>query len=222
MKGVFVIGTDTGVGKSVVCAGLLKMAARNGSAVYWKPIQTGTIHGDDTQEVKALTGLDANHFMEPLYRFPEVLSPYMAAKKWGKKIEMAPIVSGIQKATDENRFVVIEGSGGLLVPYDESWNQLDLIKASQLPVLIVGKDKVGVINQALLTVEALKRETMALLGVVLTSSSGTDANSSVIEKFGNCSVIYSLLHKEDRKMLMADIERCDALKNIFKFNHPTV
>lgn len=222
MNGVFVIGTDTGVGKSVVCAGLLKMAARTKSAVYWKTVQTGTIHGDDTQEVKGLTGLDNSYFIEPAFRFPEVLSPYMAAKKWGKKIELSPIVEKIKSLAAEGRFLIIEGAGGVMVPYDTQWRQIDLIKAAGLPVLVVGKDKVGVINQALLTIEALRKDSIPCLGVVLTASSGADSNSKVIEEFGQLPVLYSLPNKEDKKMLTADIERCETLQKILKSENPTV
>ena len=222
MKGIFVIGTDTGVGKSVVCAGLLKMVARSRKAAYWKPVQTGTIHGDDTQEIKNLSGLDNSHFIEPAFRFPEVLSPYMAAKKWAKKIELTPLVNQIHQAVNDGTFLIVEGAGGLLVPYDAAWRQIDLIKASELPVLIVGKDRVGVINQALLTIEALRRNNIAFPGVVLTASSSSDANSSVIEEFGKCSVIYTLPQKEDKKMLAADVERCEAQQKILNMSYPNV
>jgi dethiobiotin synthase len=207
MNGIFVIGTDTGVGKTAVCAGLLKMMHRQKSAAFWKPVQTGTIHGDDTAEVKALTQLDSSCFIEPAFRFPEPLSPYMAAKKWGKTIALEPMVETVRKNIQEDRFLIVEGAGGLLVPYDSHWMQIDLIKATGFPVLLVGKDKVGVINQALLTIEALKRAAIPLIGMILTSSTGTGANSKVIEEFGKISVLLELLPKEDKKLLMTEVER---------------
>lgn len=222
MKGIFVIGTDTGVGKTFVCAGLLKMFQGVKKATYWKPVQTGIIHGDDTDEVKILTGLDSSCFIEPTYRFPEVLSPYAAAKKWGKKIEIENLIGTLKSKVQEGQFIILEGAGGVLVPYDASWVQLDLIKSSGFPVLIVGKDKVGVINQALLSIQALRKESIPILGVVLTQSTGTRANADVIEEFSKVDVILEVNAKEDKRLLVAEVERSDSLRKALGVQKPTV
>ncbi len=212
MKGVFVIGTDTGVGKTAVCAGLLKMTQGQKKGTSWKPVQTGTIRGDDTSEVKMLSNLQASSFIEPAFRFPEPLSPYKAAEKWGKKISLSELSSLLKKEIEQEKFVIVEGAGGLLVPYDREWLQIDLIKASEFPVLIVGKDKVGVINQVLLTLAALKDENIAVLGVVLTHSTGNSGNAEVITEFSKTKVILELLPKEDKRLLVAEVERCEELR----------
>jgi dethiobiotin synthase len=222
MKGIFVIGTDTGVGKTFVCAGLLKMFQGEKKAAYWKPVQTGVIQGDDTAEVNMLTGLDSSSFIEPAYRFPEVLSPYAAAKKRGKKIELEGLNSALQNKVKEGQFVVVEGAGGVLVPYDISWAQLDLIKASGFPVLIVGKDKVGVINQALLSIQALQKESIPVLGVVLTHSTGTRSNAEVIEEFSEVKVLLEVTAKEDQRLMVAEVERSDSLRKTLGVKKATV
>jgi dethiobiotin synthase len=222
MKGIFVIGTDTGVGKTFVCAGLLKMFQGEKKTAYWKPVQTGVIQGDDTAEVKMLTGLDSSSFIEPAYRFPEVLSPYAAAKKRGKKIELEGLNSSLQNKVKEGQFVVVEGAGGVLVPYDISWAQLDLIKASGFPVLIVGKDKVGVINQALLSIQALQKESIPVLGVVLTHSTGTRSNAEVIEEFSEVKVLLEVTAKEDQRLMVAEVERSESLRKALGVKKATV
>lgn len=222
MKGIFVIGTDTGVGKTFVCAGLLKMFQGRKKAVYWKPVQTGTILGDDTDEVKVLTGLDASCFIEPSYRFPEALSPYAAAKKWGKKIELDSLVGALKNRVQEDQVLIVEGAGGVLVPYDASWVQLDLIKASGFPVLIVGNDKVGVINQALLSIQALKKESIPVLGVVLTQSTGTRANADVIKEFSKVDVLLEVTGKDDKRRLVAEVERSESLRKALGVQNQTV
>ncbi len=223
MKGIFVIGTDTGVGKTMVCAGILKML--QGTTIkpsYWKPVQTGTIHGDDTTEVKTISGLADSYFMEPAFRFPEPLSPFSAASKWGKTIELKHLVTLVQQRTQQGDFVIIEGAGGLLVPYHQDWNQLDFIKAVGFPILIVGRDNVGVINQSLLTIESAKRADIPILGVVLTHSTGHSGNSDLITQFSGVKVLLEIMPKADHNMLAAEVSRCEALKQSFGLNHKTV
>ena len=92
--GVFVIGVDTGVGKTTLCAGLLKMLVGSRKVAYWKPVQTGTIVGDDTKDIRKATQLSDDYFVEPAYRFPDPLSPHFAARKWGKTPSRRPARSG--------------------------------------------------------------------------------------------------------------------------------
>ena len=214
MKGLFVIGTDTGVGKTLVCAGILKSIQGVRIAQYWKPVQTGTIHGDDTTEVKSLSGADAKCFLDPVYRFPEPLSPFMAAKKWGKKIELDVLKDTLTRQSDRDGALIIEGAGGLLVPYDIQTLQLDFIKASGFPVLIVGRDKVGVINQALLNIKVLQEESIPVAGIVLTHSVGNSGNAEAIKAFSDAEVLLELQHKEDKRLLVAEIARSGLLSRL--------
>ena len=112
---------------------------------YWKPVQTGTINGDDTNDIRAMVELGPECFMEPTYRFAEPLAPRHAAKKWDKQIDIDEIVK--QYATDPNdAFTIIEGAGGLLVPINDKETQKDLIKKFGLPVLLIAEDRIGAIN----------------------------------------------------------------------------
>src|SRR4051812_4109951 len=96
MDGIFVTGTDTGVGKTTVSAGLLALL-HGKNAVYWKPVQTGTVIGDDTEEVKALTEFGPESYMVPAYRFPDPVAPSIAAVKWKKPISMDTLLEEWKK-----------------------------------------------------------------------------------------------------------------------------
>src|SRR5262245_3565392 len=108
--GVFVIGVDTGVGKTTLCAGLLKMLVGARKVAYWKPVQTGTIVGDDTKDIRKATQLSEDYFVEPSYRFPDPLSPHFAARKWGKTLDTKVIVDAFEQAKRDKGFLIIEGA----------------------------------------------------------------------------------------------------------------
>ncbi len=215
MDGVFIIGVDTGVGKTVVCAGILKLMHGYRKAVYWKPVQTNTLMGDDTMEVKTLTSLNDNAYLDPAFRFPEPLAPYLAAKKWGKTIEIEPLIQTIKQVKSEGRFPIIEGGGGLLVPYSETLFQVDVIKESGLPVILVAQDRVGAINQSLLSLEEFRRRDIPVVGMVMTKSRGTFGNAETIAKFGKTKILLEIAHHDDRRSLVAEIGGSDNLRNIF-------
>jgi dethiobiotin synthase len=155
MEGIFVVGVDTNVGKTLLSAGLLKLMHGSRKVAYWKPVQTGTILGDDTNEVRSLTEFGPECFLEPAYRFPDPVAPRYAAKKWGKQIELSVIVDQFKKR-ENDRFLIVEGAGGFLVPLNDELTQKDLIKALDLPVLLVAEDRVGAINHTVLTIEAVR------------------------------------------------------------------
>lgn len=222
MKGIFIIGTDTGVGKTVVCAGLLRMAQGLKKAVYWKPVQTGVLRGDDTAEVKSLSALDPSCVINPAFRFPETLSPYKAAEKWGKTIELDGLMGTVINETESGHFMIVEGAGGVLVPYGRQLLQRDFIKATGFPVILVGRDKVGVINQALLTLSALKDANIPCLGVILTHSTGNSGNGDAIKELANTEVLLELLPKEDKRILVAEVERTEKLRKIIGISSPIV
>jgi len=88
MDGIFVTATCTEVGKTTISAGLLRLMHGHRKVAYWKPIQTGTVIGDDTNDVKELTEFGKEYFLDPVYRLPETLAPYLAARAFGKKIDL--------------------------------------------------------------------------------------------------------------------------------------
>ena len=215
MESVFVIGTDTGVGKTTICAGLVKLLHGGKKVAYWKPVQTGTIVGDDTADVKSLTGLNETCFIEPAYRFPEPLSPNMAAKKWNKEINLDRLVDIYKKKRSEDVFVVIEGAGGILVPYNETELQIDLLRKLSVPIIVVAQDRVGAINQTLLTVRVAREAKLNVAGVILSRTRGTFGNAENIAKFGAVEILAQIPDTQDKFMLVAEVGANDRLRALF-------
>lgn len=214
MEGIFVVGTDTGVGKTTVCAGLMKMLHGFAPSQYWKPVQTGTVLGDDTKEVQALTELGPDSFMEPVYRFAQPLAPELAAKKFHKTIVLHDIVAAFEKRKRGN-ILIVEGAGGILVPYSANVLQLDLVKALGLPVLVIAEDRLGAINHTLLTLRECKNAGVETLGVVLTRSSEDFGNKESIEHFGGVPVLAQVPAWEDQKGLVGKVGRDTELRALF-------
>lgn len=218
MDGVFVTGIDTGVGKTVVCAGILKMLHGTHQVGYWKPIQTGTIIGDDTVEVRKMTDMGPEHFADPMYRFAEPLSPYMAAKKWGKRVDLKDLADRAKELSKKHNFLVVEGAGGLLVPLNEKELQSDLMLALGMPILIVAEDRVGAINQTLLTLEKARALGIKILGVILTRARGTFGNAECISSFGNTEILAQLQPTENQKSVVAEVGSDKRLRELFKLS----
>lgn len=216
-SGIFVIGTDTGVGKTIVCSGLVKLLHGQRKVCYWKPIQTGTIVGDDTKAARALTDLGPENFMDPVYRFPEPLSPHMAAKKWGKTVDL-DVITKFYHDNRKDRFVIIEGAGGVLVPLNEKHLQVDLFKALKLPILIVTEDRVGAINQTLLTLDFLRDEKLEVLGVVMTRARRTLGNAEAIALFGKVEVLAEFDPTEDARTVVGQVGANSRLREMFNMS----
>lgn len=216
MAGIFVIGVDTGVGKTIVSAGLMLLLNGTRKLQYWKPVQTGTIVGDDTTEVRNLSGLNNESFTEPTYKFPDPLSPHMAAKKWNKEIDVKELIRVAKEREADGAFLVVEGAGGLLVPFNEHELQIDFIKATKFPVIIVAQDRVGAINQTLLTANAARAVGIDIVGVVLTRSRGQFGNSESIATFGKLDILAEFPPTDDKRSLVAQVGANEKLRNYFK------
>ncbi|WP_020593801.1 dethiobiotin synthase [Kiloniella laminariae] len=183
-KGVFITGTDTGVGKTFAAAALVKRL----KAHYWKPVQTGPVEEHDAPEVKRLSGLKADHIFPCLYSFPDPLSPHEAAKRVQQKIEFENF-----KLPDikDGEFVVVEGAGGVMVPLDDRYLMLDLVGQLGLPALIVARSGLGTINHTLLTITALRNHGIKLAGVIMNGPENR-ANLEAIEQYGKTEVLAEL------------------------------
>ncbi len=181
MQGVFVTGTDTNVGKTVLSAALL---LRFPGSRYWKPIQTGP--DDDTAEVLRLSESSskaAHHHGVRLTDHP--VSPHLAAQRVGTRIDPAFHASSV-KDLDEKW--IVEGAGGALVPVNESDLMAHFMERLALPVLIAARTTLGTINHTLLTIEALRARRLAIAGVVLIGEPDAD-NRAAIEHYGSVPVL---------------------------------
>lgn len=215
MEGIFVVGVDTNVGKTVVSAGLLKLMHGFRKATYWKPVQTGTILGDDTNDVRALTEFTPDCYMEPTYRFPDPMAPRNAAKKWGKTIELSAIMDQFNKRSQPERFLVVEGAGGVLVPMNDTATQKDLIVELGLPVLLVAEDRIGAINHSVLAIEALRHAGANVSGVVLTKAQGNLGNAENITHFGKVEILAEIPPYEDTRTIVAQVSCNPRLRQFF-------
>jgi len=198
MKGIFVTGTDTGSGKSVVTGLLAKYLREKGhKVVTQKWVQTGSSFSADINLHLKIMGVSKGAIKEHLdcvcpYIFKLPASPHLAAKAEKKKIKIArikqsfkslsskfdtfaPPKAGLSINPERSRridFVIVEGIGGALVPVNEKRLVIDIAKELGLPVLVVAQNKLGAINHILMTIEVLKQRKMKILGIVFNNCQG--------------------------------------------------
>ena len=187
MAGVFVTGTDTGVGKTVVSSVLVSALRRYGRVGYWKPIQTGIEEDDDTDEVRRLGACADDEIVDQGVRLPRPLSPHLSARLAGEEIDSQTLAQ-FGRNLGKDRFWVVAGAGGLLVPLDGSELLADLIAALELPALIAARSGLGTINHTLLTISELRRRSIRVAGVVMVGQQNPE-NRRAIEAFGHTEVL---------------------------------
>jgi dethiobiotin synthetase len=186
MKGLFLTGTDTGVGKTVVAAALMHRFRGVGPLRYWKPIQTGIEIDDDTAMVRRLGACSAEEIFGEGVRLPKPVSPHLAAQWAGQRIDLTGL-RGLVRDDDDTTWIV-EGAGGLLVPINETQTMADWIAYLALPVLVVARSGLGTINHTLLTLEALQARSLRVAGVMMIGEPNAD-NRAAIEQYGRVPVI---------------------------------
>jgi dethiobiotin synthetase len=172
---IFITGTDTNVGKTLICSWI---ALHTGFS-YFKPIQTGTSDGADSFEVQKLS--DAKIYPE-IYAYKEALSPHLATKIENETIDIEKIV-----LPKENN-LIIEGAGGVLVPINDTYLMIDLIKKLGASVILVARTTLGTINHTLLSLEALRKRNIQVVGVIMNGKQNSQ-NSNAIEFYGQTSIL---------------------------------
>lgn len=187
LRGLFVTGTDTGVGKTVVSAALLHRYYGQAPLQYWKPIQTGANLDDDTTEVRRLAGATGVRVLDPGIRLPEPVSPHLAAELSGQMIELNQLTAYASDRPSTERWVV-EGAGGALVPINATEMMTDLMVRLGLSVLLVARSALGTINHTLLTLECLRARSLTIAGVVMVGDANPH-NRAAIELFGRTTVL---------------------------------
>ena len=195
---VFVTGTDTNVGKTLLSAVLVAALNRR----YWKPIQTGASEGTDRETVISCTGIAAEDALQETYVFDPPVSPHLAAKEKGITIDLQRI-----RRPASERPIVIEGAGGVFVPINDQAFMLDLMRHLDVPVVLAARTALGTINHTLLSVFALREHKISLSGVVMIGTKNEE-NRIAIERYGNVPVIGSIpwLEKIDRRVLVSVFE----------------
>lgn len=181
---LFVVGTDTGVGKTVVTAGLTGWLRRDGiDATAVKPCQTGYPEDDDARFVQRVC--DDEAAATCLERLGPPLAPAVAARETGTDLSYEKLLSGCRDAIESREPTVVEGIGGLRVPLAGDHEVVDLVADLALPTLVVARSGLGTLNHTALTVEAIERRGVTVRGIVLNEYEGEDlaerTNPDVIE-----------------------------------------
>ena len=171
--GYFVTGTDTEVGKTLVSSALLlHLRKQHARVVGMKPVAAGTVpmpHGDDNEDAVAMRACGSIRVPRELdnpYCLPLPMSPHLAARAAGVRIELPLLVERYRQLAAQADAVVVEGAGGFFVPLNERETGADLAQALQLPVLLVVGLRLGCLNHAMLTAEAIRARGLQLAGWV--------------------------------------------------------
>lgn len=209
MRIIFIAGTDTGVGKSVVCGLLAGFLLDKGyKVVTQKWVQAGSrgLSNDINTHLKFMARTKKDYqnclsFMQP-YIFRFAGSPHLAAGLENKRVDIVKIKKSLTGLRHFD-FVVIEGIGGVLVPLNFKSLLIDVIKELGLSVLVVAANKLGAINHALLTIEALKSRDIKIIGIVFNNILDKENriilndNPSIIKKFSQQRVLGILPYSEN-------------------------
>ncbi|MEB3102241.1 dethiobiotin synthase [Ferviditalea candida] len=199
IKGWFVTGTDTGVGKTQIASGLAALAGNKlGTPVgLWKPVQSGVSPGSpeaDSFRLKMGSGLPLDETELVTVSLPEPLAPWMAARRSGVELDFAALVEEGRRRLAKDPFLIVEGAGGITVPITSRELMADLALQLELPLVIVARPGLGTVNHTLLTVSYARSRGLEIFGVILNGCRNTDdpsvrENSMMIEHFGGVRVI---------------------------------
>jgi len=191
--GLAVVGTDTGIGKTVVTGGIVAHLREQGQdARAIKPAQTGYPEDDDAGYVQEICGEGA---ATRLRTYEEPLAPAVAARRAGETLAFDDLVADTEAAMAEVNVGIVEGAGGLRVPLSTNPEReiVDLVEALDLPALVVARSGLGTLNHTALTVEALRRRGVPVLGVALNQYEGDGVaertNPAELERMCDCEVV---------------------------------
>ena len=173
MKGLIITGTDTGIGKSVVSAGLVAALG----ARYWKPVQAGLDEETDSELVARLVPQAVVH--AEAYRLATPASPHYAARLDG--VTIAPDHLALPQGPGP---LVVEGAGGVLVPLAQDLAYADVFARWGLPVVLVARTALGTINHSLLSIEALRARRCAIAGMVFVGDENAESEAVISQISG--------------------------------------
>ena len=176
---IVVCGTDTDVGKTIVSSWLVQGLG----AHYWKPVQSGLDGNGDRGRVRDLLKLSDDRLLPEAYAFQQPVSPHWAAEIDGVELDprtlTLPTVDGP---------LVVETAGGLMVPLTRRWMQIDQLQQWERPVVLVARSGLGTLNHTLLSLEALRKRQIRVLGLILNGPPHAD-NPTTLEQFGDVAVL---------------------------------
>ncbi len=219
MKAVFVTGTDTGVGKTIVAGLLARYYVEQGyRAITQKWVQTGTrdFPSDIPTHLK-LMGMKPEAIQEheedvTPYVFELAASPHLAAAHENTSIDTRKIIASFRRLSKEFDTVIVEGAGGILVPLNKKKLLIDVVETLALPVVVVAANKLGAINHTLLTVEALQTRNIEVLGIVFNTLDEDQEetvlrdNPKIVKTFARVRILGPLPWAKDSQRLYRDFK----------------
>lgn len=219
MRGFFITGTDTDVGKTWFTAGLLQAFNEQGSrTIAMKPVASGceTIDGQlrnaDAECLLQHMSEQADYHEVNPYRFAPAIAPHIAAAQVGQLIDLEMIRQTTEALARRADVILVEGVGGWLVPLNDTQTVADLATTLQLPVIMVVAIRLGCINHALLTAQAITAAGLPLAGWVANRCDASDANTeeviTALQQRLNSPLLARVPHLNafDEKILAAHIE----------------
>ena len=213
-KCIFITGTDTDVGKTVVAGCLASVLSRAGKkTAYYKPIQCGgLLKGDsvspDLALVKELSEIPKHDLVND-FSFSLAASPHLAAEYDKQKVDINIIKNRIKSLIKDYDIVLIEGAGGLIVPLTRTYTVLNLIQDLSVPVIVVARAGLGTVNHTSLTINALKQSEIPILGVIFNYYKGgiiEEDNKKIIQTLNNIQIIGVVPFSENLKDLADNFE----------------
>ena len=181
---IVVAGTDTDVGKTIFAAGLTRLL----DGMYWKPVQAGLSGETDAETVGRLSGLPRERILPETWRLRTPASPHLAAQMDGITIDAQGLAIPVV-----DRRLVVECAGGLLVPLTPSTLMIDVLARWQVRVVLCARTRLGTINHTLLSIEALRRRNIPLLGVAFIGDEHAE-NARIIAALGEAQILGRLPH----------------------------
>lgn len=184
MKGIFVTGTDTNVGKTYIsCLIASALRQKNINVIPRKPVETGCelingvlLPGDANLLLNASQSTSSLDDVCP-YRFTQAISPTVAAKLSGKSITLKQLITACINKVSDSDFLLVEGAGGIYSPICEKALNADLADELKLPIILVAEDRVGAVNQVLLAINALEKHQLTICAIILNSTGSKTHNN---------------------------------------------
>ena len=230
MKGYFITGTDTNVGKTVVTACLATLFKSRGEDVgVMKPLETGV-----DPECSSSANSDAKFLIEVSgvqdaevcpYRLKAPASPYQAARIEGKELDPKKILESFHTLQSRHSMMLVEGVGGLMVPITQRYNVVDLALQVDLPLIIVSRIQIGTLNHTLLTLNAARQYGLKVAGVILNPVHAGELDTieeeqgSLIEEFSDTPILGTCpyIHDVSSAGIKQNLEKIkQALQESFK------
>lgn len=223
-KGIFIIGTDTDVGKTIVSAGLMHLLLQKPvRAAYFKPVASGCVDVNGVLEpadaafVTAVSGFTEDIKQVSPFFFVDSVAPHLAARISGRCIDTAVIRKCLEDLKKKYDIIIAEGAGGLMVPLgDEGPMQYELIRELGFSCLLVARAGLGTINHTLLTLRVARDAGLKVKGIVINGAGNSlieQDNIAMIQKFAGVEAVFVVPQIEN---IVAEKREAGNLHNIFE------